>query len=73
MRCTVCGAELKATRTHLPFKVREAGIVILKNVPVVQCANCPQYLLEDAVLGRVDQILARVDCGAELEIIPYAA
>ena len=59
MKCTVCGAELKATRTDLPFKVRETGIVILKNVPVVQCANCPQYLLEDAVVGRVDEILAR--------------
>ena len=73
MKCTVCGAELKATRTDLPFKVRETGIVILKNVPVLQCANCPQYLFEDAVVGRVDEILARVDGGAELEIIRYAA
>ena len=47
--------------------------MILKNVPVLQCANCPQYLLEDAVVGRVDEILARVDGGAELEIIRYAA
>jgi len=26
MKCTVCGAELKATRTDLPLKVRETGI-----------------------------------------------
>ncbi len=73
MRCTVCGAELKATNTDSPFKVREASIVILKNLPVVQCAGCPEYLIEDGVLSRVDEILSRVDSKAELEIIRYAA
>ena len=73
MRCAVCGAELTATRTDLPFKVRETSIVILKNLPVVQCENCPEYLIEDGVLRRIDEILARVDSGAEVEIIRYAA
>jgi len=73
MRCDVCGAELTAMRTDLPFKVRERGIVILKDLPVLQCAHCPQYLIEDAVLARVDEILGRVDAGTELEIIRYAA
>jgi YgiT-type zinc finger domain-containing protein len=73
MRCDVCGAELVAMKTDLPFKVRETGIVILKSLPVLQCGRCPQYLIEDAVLAHVDQILRRVDGGAELEIIRYAA
>jgi YgiT-type zinc finger domain-containing protein len=73
MRCEVCGAELTAIRTDLPFKVRETGIVIFKGLPVLQCAHCPQYLIEDAVLARVDAILGRVDGGTELEIIRYAA
>lgn len=73
MRCEVCGAELVAMKTDLPFKVRETGIVILKNLPVLQCGRCPQYLIEDTVLAHVDQILRRVDGGAELEIIRYAA
>jgi YgiT-type zinc finger domain-containing protein len=73
MRCEICGGELTAIKTDLPFKVREPGIVILKGLPVLQCANCPEYLLEDAVLARVDQILGRVDGGIELEIIRYAA
>ncbi|HEV8674745.1 MAG TPA: YgiT-type zinc finger protein [Methylomirabilota bacterium] len=73
MRCEVCGAELKATKTDLPFKVRDAGIVILEGLPVFQCASCPHYLIEDAVLARVDKILERVDRGIELEIILYAA
>lgn len=73
MKCTVCGADLKVTRTDLSFKVRETSIVILKNLPVLQCENCPEYLIEDGVLSRVDEILARVDSGAEVEIIRYAA
>ena len=73
MRCEVCGAELTATRSDLPFKVRETGIVILKGLPVLQCAHCPQYLIEDAVLAHVDEILGRVDDGTELKIIRCAA
>jgi YgiT-type zinc finger domain-containing protein len=43
MRCGVCGAEMTATKTGLPFKVRDAGIVILTGLPVLQCGNCPEY------------------------------
>jgi hypothetical protein len=53
--------------------VSEQTIVILKDLPVWQCESCGQYLLEDAVLSRVDTILARIDSAAELEIIRYAA
>ena len=73
MKCEVCGAALKAITTDLPFKVRDPGMVILKGLPVLQCTNCPQYLIEDAVLAHVDEILSRVDGDIELEIIRYAA
>ncbi len=73
MRCEVCGAELAAITTDLPFKIRDPGIIILKGVPVLQCARCPEYLLEDGVLARVDEILRHVDGEIELEVIRYAA
>ncbi len=73
MKCTVCGANLKPAKTDLPFKVSDTAIVIVKKLPVLQCVKCPEYLMEDAVLRRVDEILARVDSGTELEIIRYAA
>jgi YgiT-type zinc finger domain-containing protein len=73
MRCTVCGGRLTPTITDLPFKVGETSIVIVKALPVLECGSCPEYLLEDAVMARVDQILARVDSSAELEIIRFAA
>ena len=64
---------MRATQSDLPFKTFEHTIVILKNLPVLQCEMCAEYLIEDTVLGRVDQILAAVDGAAELEIIRYAA
>jgi len=73
MKCAVCGGELRAETTDLPFKVSETTIVILKGLPVVQCATCPEYLIEDEVLRRVDEILAKVEGGTELEIVRYAA
>lgn len=47
--------------------------MILKDLPVLQCENCTQYLLEDLVLSRVDEILASIDSAAEIEIVRYAA
>ncbi len=73
MKCAACGAQLRAAQSDLPFKVSEQTIVILKQLPVLQCENCAQYLLEDRVLSRVDEILASIDSAAELEIIRYAA
>jgi len=58
IKCTVCGAEMWSTRSDLPFKTTEQTIVILKSLPMLQCENCSHYLIEDAVLGRVDKILA---------------
>ena len=73
MKCYVCGSKLRPLITDLPFKVSEATIVILKGLPVLQCDNCSEYLLDDLVMGRVEEILRKADAAAELEIIRYAA
>ena len=73
MQCTVCGAALRPTTSDLPFKVRDHTIVILKNLPVLECANCMQYLIADREFSRVEQILAHVNGAAELEVIRYVA
>ena len=73
MKCTVCGGEMNRVVTDLPFKTSDRTIVILKGFPVLQCGNCTEYLIEDGVLSRVDEILASVDGAAELEVIRYAA
>ena len=73
MRCHVCGAELKAALSDLPFKLAHNRIVVLKNLPVLQCEQCGEYLLEDSVMARVEEMLQSVDESAELEVVRYAA
>lgn len=73
MKCMVCGSRLQPVESDLPFKVSGQTIVILKKLPVLQCENCSEYLIEDDVLSRVEDILAGVDSAAELEIVQYAA
>ena len=73
MRCHVCGAQMEAVVTTLPFKVRDRTIIIIKGVPVRQCARCSEYLLENSIMAQVDSILAHVNAAAELEVIEFAA
>jgi hypothetical protein len=73
MKCTVCGGELKSTKANLPLRVGDATIVILKGLPTLQSARCPEYLIEDSASKRIDEILATLDSGAELEVIRYVA
>ena len=73
MKCHICGSRLQTLITDLPFKISDTTIVILKGLPVLQCENCSEYLLDDPIMGRVEEILDRVDAAAELEIIRYAA
>ena len=73
MRCSRCSSKLTPLMTDLPFKVSDTSIVILKGLPVLQCDNCQEYLLDDLVMNRVEEILQRADAAAELEIIRYAA
>lgn len=73
MKCSVCGTMLNSLVTDLPLKISNQTIVILKGLPVFQCDNCGEYVLDDSVMSRVDDILQKVDAAAELEIIRYAA
>ncbi|MFQ5881832.1 MAG: type II toxin-antitoxin system MqsA family antitoxin [Candidatus Methylomirabilales bacterium] len=73
MRCRICGSELRPVVTDLPFKLSAGTIVIIKDLPVIQCGNCTEYSLADAVMASVERILEKVDEGAELEVVKYAA
>jgi YgiT-type zinc finger domain-containing protein len=73
MTCHVCGGKLERLVTSLPFKVDESSIVIIRDLPVLQCRNCSEYVIEDAVMERIDAILSRVDTVAEIEVLRYVA
>jgi YgiT-type zinc finger domain-containing protein len=61
MNCHICGAEIKPVVTDLPFKLSDKRIVIIKDLPVLQCTNCREYLIEAPVMLRVDDLLAGVN------------
>lgn len=73
MKCHLCGSKLVPLITDLPFKISDTTIAILKGMPILQCENCEEYLIDDSVMSRVEEILERVSADAELEIIRYAA
>ena len=73
MKCHVCGSKMNPIETSLPFKLTENTIVIMKNLPVLMCQDCTEYVLEDSVMERLEQILEKVNSEAELEVIQYAA
>lgn len=40
MKCRVCGGKMRAIVTNLPFNPSQKTIVILKELPVLQCERC---------------------------------
>lgn len=73
MKCHVCGSKFQAMTTDLPFKANENSIVIMKNLPLHQCESCSEYLLDDSVMKRVEDMIQNIDTAAELEVIKFAA
>lgn len=73
MKCHICGSTMESVTTTLPFKINQTTIVIVKYLPVSQCTGCREYLLDDAIMEQVEDILHNVDETAELEVLKYAA
>ncbi|MEX2431668.1 MAG: YgiT-type zinc finger protein [Dehalococcoidia bacterium] len=73
MKCHICAGHLQSVMSDLPFKLGPSRIVILKDLPVLQCGQCGEYLIEDRVMVRVEEMLRTVDVSAELEVMRYAA
>ena len=73
MKCHVCGAKLEPVVTDLPFKVSDEKIVIVEDLPVHQCSQCREFLLDDRVMERVEKILETVGTETRLQVVKYAA
>ena len=72
LNCHNCGGSLENLITNLPFKLSDDCIVIVKGLPILQCRNCNEYVIEDKVMEKVDDILNKIDTTAELEVLSYA-
>lgn len=72
-KCHICGGEIKAATSDMPFKLEANRIVIFENLPALQCDQCGDYLLEDSVIAKVEEMLDCIYSSAEFEIVRYAA
>jgi YgiT-type zinc finger domain-containing protein len=71
MRCHCCGGQMQDGHSDMPFKLDRTRIVIIKDMPVLQCSECGGHVFTDAVVKCVDATLARGDHGATLEIVRF--
>ncbi len=56
---------MKTLVTNLPFKISLKAIVILKEIPILQCEHCGEYVLEDPVMQRVEILLDKMNCSRQ--------
>jgi YgiT-type zinc finger domain-containing protein len=73
MKCNNCGGEFESVITDLPFKTGAHSIIIIKDLPVMQCGNCSEFAIEDKVMEKVDGIIAMTEKNVEVVVLRYAA
>ena len=73
MKCHVCGERMVPTISDLPFRLGPTTIVVLKQLPVLECVNCSEISIEDPVMRKIEGLLKQTDDSTELAVIPYAA
>ena len=59
--------------TDMPFKLANRTIVIVRDLPVLQCTQCGKHVIEDSIKKKVDALLEKVDPRLELEIVEFSA
>jgi len=69
----ICWCDMLAENSDMPFKVTQHKVVILKDLPVLQCHGCGEFLLDDQVMTKVEEMLKTSTPEAELDVLRYAA
>lgn len=73
MKCTSCGATMVEGHTDLPFKVGRHAIVVVRGTPVLECPVCPEFLIADRDMKKIEEVLAATSPSTELEVVSFAA
>ena len=73
MKCTSCGANMVKAQTDLPFKVGRQAIVVVRGTPVLECPACPEFLIADSDMERIEEVLVVRSPTTELEVVSFAA
>jgi len=73
MKCHVCGTQMKSVVTDLPFRVDRSVMIILRELPLLECSECSAYALEDVVMARVHEMVHGLVSPSHLHVVRYAA
>jgi YgiT-type zinc finger domain-containing protein len=73
MKCHVCGTSMTRVVSDLPFRVNRSVMIILRDLPLMECTECSAYAFEDRVMERVHEIVERLRSPSHLDVIRYAA
>ena len=73
MKCHVCGNSMTRVASDLPFRVNRSVMIILRDLPLMECNECGAYAFEERVMERVHEIVERLKSPSHLEAVLYAA
>jgi len=64
---------MKRVVTDLPFRVNRSVMIILRDLPLMQCIECGAYAFEERIMERVHEIVQRLKSPSHLDAVLYAA
>jgi YgiT-type zinc finger domain-containing protein len=73
MKCHVCGNPMTRVVADLPFRIDLSVMIILRDLPLLECGECSAYALEETVMERVHEIVWGLASPAHLDVIRYVA
>jgi len=73
MKGHVCGNSVTRVVSDLPFRVNRSVMIILRDLPLMECSECGAYALEAMVMERVHEIVERLDSPSHLDAVLYPA
>jgi len=73
MKCHVCGTSMTRVVSDLPFRVNRSVMIILRDLPLMQCTECSAYAFEERVMETVHEIVNRLQSPSHLDAVLYAA
>ena len=69
--CVFCKGDLKESRTIHTVNINDC-IIIIKNVPCMECSQCGEIYFNDDVLEKIESIIDQVkNVLSEITVIDY--
>lgn len=73
MKCHVCGTSMTPVISDLPFRVNWSVMIILRDLPLMQCTECNANAPEETVMKRVHEIVEKLRSPSHLDTVLYGA